>query len=151
MNNRLVDLQTMLSSRATHFWVLVILAAVATILALAWPATLQAQSESNVTLSSLSVSGVDGTAIDLGTFDPTDTTYSATVVSTVARVTVEATPAHTSIFIMAKVLNSRSPTKGRHPEWGAHPLVELTCPARGSTTANREPSCWNRRPGLQSP
>ena len=91
MNNRLVDLQTMLSSRATHFWVLVILAAVATILALAWPATLQAQSESNVTLSSLSVSGVDGTAIDLGTFDPTDTTYSATVTSTVNRVTVEAT------------------------------------------------------------
>ena len=91
MNNRLVDLQTMLNSRATHFWVLVILAAVATILALAWPATLQAQSESNVTLSSLSVSGVDGTAIDLGTFDPTDTTYSATVASTVNRVTVEAT------------------------------------------------------------
>ena len=91
MNNRLVDLQTMLSSRATHFWVLVILAAVATILGLAWPATLQAQSESNVTLSSLSVSGVDGTAIDLGTFDPTDTTYSATVTSTVNRVTVEAT------------------------------------------------------------
>ena len=96
MNNRLVDLQTMLSSRATHFWVLVILAAVATILALAWPATLQAQSESNVTLSSLSVSGVDGTAIDLGTFDPTDTTYSATVVSTVARVTVEAIASSTA-------------------------------------------------------
>ena len=96
MNNRLIDLQTMLSSRATHFWVLVILAAVATILALAWPATLQAQSESNVTLSSLSVSGVDGTAIDLGTFDPTDTTYSATVASTVARVTVEATASSTA-------------------------------------------------------
>ena len=96
MNNRLVDLQTMLSYRATHFWVLVILAAVATILALAWPATLQAQSESNVTLSSLSVSGVDGTAIDLGTFDPTDTTYSATVASTVARVTVEATASSTA-------------------------------------------------------
>ena len=91
MNNRLVDLQTMLSSRATHFWALAILAAVATIFALVWPATLQAQSESNVTLSSLSVSGVDGTAIDLGTFDPTDTTYSATVASTVNRVTVDAT------------------------------------------------------------
>ena len=91
MNNRLVDLQAMLSSRTTHFWALVIVTAVATILALAWPATLQAQSESNVTLSSLSVSGVDGTAINLGTFDPTDTTYSATVASTVARVTVEAT------------------------------------------------------------
>ena len=93
MNNRWVDLQTMLSSRATHFWALAILAAVATILALAWPATLQAQSESNVTLSSLSVSWVDGTAIDLGTFDPTvgHTTYSATVASTVDRVTVDAT------------------------------------------------------------
>ena len=91
MNNRLGDLQTILSSRATHFWALAILAAVATILALAWPATLQAQSESNVTLSSLSVSWVDGTAIDLGTFDPTDTTYSATVASTVDRVTVDAT------------------------------------------------------------
>ena len=45
----------------------------------------------NPHLSSLSVSGVDGTAIDLGTFDPTDTTYSATVASTVARVTVDAT------------------------------------------------------------
>ena len=45
----------------------------------------------NPYLSSLSVSGVDGTAIDLGTFDPTDTTYSATVASTVNRVTVDAT------------------------------------------------------------
>ena len=49
----------------------------------------------NPYLSSLSVSGVDGTAIDLGTFDPTDTTYSATVASTVNRVTVEATASST--------------------------------------------------------
>ena len=59
--------------------------------ALSWPVPLQAQSESSSNLASISVSVVDGAAIDLGTFDPTETTYSATVASTVERVTVEAT------------------------------------------------------------
>ena len=55
--------------------------------------SLPGQIETGSTLSSLSVSGQDGAAIDFGAFDPTDTTYSATVASTVEWVTVKATAA----------------------------------------------------------
>ena len=56
------------------------------------PEKVEAQSERNLNLGSLSIADQDGTSIDIGTIDPTTRTYSADVASTVAQVTVSATP-----------------------------------------------------------
>ena len=59
-----------------------------------WPPhnSLWAQSERTLNLGSLTVTDENGTAIDLGTFDPAEQTYSGDVASTVERVTVTARP-----------------------------------------------------------
>ena len=68
------------------------LALVLTILySLAWTPGIGAQGDSNLDLASISVTDQNGTTIDIGTFAASTTSYTASVASTVERVTVEAT------------------------------------------------------------
>ena len=82
--------RTRLGSRTNLIWVPAIVFTLATIIALVWPTGVQAQDAYSSDLASLSITDQNGATIDVGAFDPAVTTYSASVGSTIERVTIRA-------------------------------------------------------------
>ena len=98
MTKLVVTLHTIVRRGTGHIWTLTIMALSAAVIGVASPTLIWAQSEATpnreptLNLGSLSITDENGTAIDLGTFDPAVLTYSGDVASTVERVTVTARP-----------------------------------------------------------
>ena len=91
-----VTIHTMARGGTGRIWALALMALLAAAIGFASPNLLWAQSERTLNLGSLTITDENGTAIDLGTFDPAVQTYSANVASTVERVTVTARPESSS-------------------------------------------------------
>ena len=91
MTKLLLTVHTIANGRTKLIWAFALAAFLATAIGVASPNLLWAQSEPTLNLSSLSITDQNGTAIDLGTFDPTVLAYSANVASTAESVTVSAT------------------------------------------------------------
>ena len=90
MNREAGILRARLSNRMDQIWVLAIVVAFATTVALVWPVHLQAQDSDNLDLSALTVTDQDGTTVNIGTFDPATKSYTTSVASTVTHVTIDA-------------------------------------------------------------
>ena len=90
MNREAGILRARLSNRMNQIWVLAIVVAFATTVALVWPVHLQAQDSDNLDLSALTVTDQDGTTVNIGTFDPATKSYTTSVASTVTHVTIDA-------------------------------------------------------------
>ena len=92
MTKLLLAVHTIANGRTRLIWAFALAALLATAIGVAPPQFTLAQSEPTLNLGSLSITDENGTAIDLGTFDPAVLTYSGDVASTVERVTVTARP-----------------------------------------------------------
>ena len=92
MTKLLLAVHTIANGRTKLIWAFALAALLATAIGVASPQFTLAQSERTLNLGSLTVTDENGTAIDLGTFDPAVLTYSGDVASTVERVTVTARP-----------------------------------------------------------
>ena len=90
MNREAGILRARLSNRMNQIWVLAIVVAFATTVALVWPVHLQAKDSDNLDLSALTVTDQDGTTVNIGTFDPATKSYTTSVASTVTHVTIDA-------------------------------------------------------------
>ena len=84
-------------------WVSAIAVVISIIVAQVWPTGVQAQDAFSSDLSSLRITDQSGAIVDIGTFDPAVTTYSASVDSTTERVTIRASASAQSwaeVFIL---------------------------------------------------
>ena len=82
--------RTKLGARTNLIWGSAIVFALATIMALVWPMGVQAQDAYSSDLAYISITDQNGATIDVGAFDPAVTAYSASVGSTIERVTIRA-------------------------------------------------------------